>query len=450
MTVGPEEAMIKKNNNLTPAYRWCCVASVTAAAEQRQQQQQQQIKVERVHDANNSSSDDNDNNNNSTAFRTVQGRTLDITNSPDWMEYIELLENRTHESGGAGAYDTYRCDLVLGIGSSTSNSSSSSSSNTITNPWRIWGQDFHLTRLQESYRSIAPVHHQRPKFVQVARQASERMVRALLQEAEGSPTLQQQQQSMDDDDTVSIWEDVPIQLVRVTLLWSPPHKSDPQDIIVVRGHACSSGKPLAVHQAVQPIVASIAAKQHESNHTVDVDTSMPSRLLDPQHKIASWTRLRKKMERPETYKPPGVSEVLMVRPANGGRTEVLEGTSSNVFVIYKDGTLRTAKEGVLYGYARHLVLECAESCGLQVDFRPILLQDAEKGLWEEAFITSSSRLIYPISKVLMHTDHENEFVEYWRDPALVREEEDGVAPFPKPKWRQMLDKILEKPYPRVC
>jgi branched-subunit amino acid aminotransferase/4-amino-4-deoxychorismate lyase len=201
---------------------------------------------------------------------------------------------------------------------------------------------------------------------------------------------------------------------------------------------------------VEPVVCTVAAEGHGGgeNETITVDTSLPSRFQDPQNKIASWTRLRKKMEKPETYKPAGVSEVLMVRPSKNGSLELLEGLTSNLFVLYQDGSLRTPFDGVLYGYVRHLVLECADSCGLTVDSKPILLQDASAGLWREAFITSSSRLIFPISKILIHDDCLDKdgapmFREHWRDPVLstsdAKDDETST-----PKWRELLDEILRR------
>lgn len=156
------------------------------------------------------------------------------------------------------------------------------------------------------------------------------------------------------------------------------------------------------------------------------------------------------MEQPDTYKPPGVSEVLMVRPIkgnsnNGGSSnlEVLEGLSSNFFVIYKDQTLRTAQEGVLDGYVRHLILDqsLCECCGVRLDpTRPILLKDARKGLWKEAFITSSSRLIYPISKILVRSENGTEFEEFWSDPLLTSSSPEHS----QSTWRKLLDEILKK------
>jgi hypothetical protein len=320
------------------------------------------------------------------------------------MEYLEISEHRLEESGGAGAYDTFRCDLRL---QGTDQGQS----------WRIWGQDFHLNRIEESYRSIA-------KDVDAgsltnARYKSGLIIQELLMKASTSSALLQS-------------EKVPsttlFQLIRMTLLWS-----NTRGEITVRGHSCCSGSALSLDEPIQPIVASVAAKQHGKQ--IGIDTAMPSRVDDPRHKVASWTRLRKQMERPETYKPPNVSEVLMLRPAMDHQLEVLEGLSSNVFVVYKDGTLRTASDGVLLGYARHLVLECAESCGLRFDpSKSIILQDAEQGLWQEAFITSSSRLIYPISKVVIHTGNEMEFMDYWTY------ESNGE----KAKWQQLLDELLKR------
>lgn len=144
----------------------------------------------------------------------------------------------------------------------------------------------------------------------------------------------------------------------------------------------------------------------------------------------------------------GVSEVLMVRPSQmHGDVDVLEGLSSNVFVVYKDGTIRTAQDGVLNGYVRHLVLECVETCGLKLDPRPILLHEATEGLWQGAFITSSTRLIFPIARILMHGADQKEFHEFWRDPGLT---ECNYCSVTKPKWRQLLDEILRRGgYPLV-
>jgi Amino-transferase class IV len=190
----------------------------------------------------------------------------------------------------------------------------------------------------------------------------------------------------------------------------------------------------------------IAAVGHHQNNSkssendIEVDESLPTRYLNPQNKVQSWTRIRKKMEIP-IYKPPGVSEVLMVRPCNNTSSdlEVLEGLSSNFFVIYKDGTIRTAQDGVLFGYVRHLVLESLEACGLVLDPKPVLLHEA-KNLWKEAFITSSSRLVFPVSQILVHSDNTADFEEYWSDPFF----KEGAAITEKPKWQELLEEIMRR------
>jgi hypothetical protein len=399
-----------------PAYGWCCTASIN--------KESSSADVEHVSGYGESVD---------SPFRLLGDKRFDLTRSPDWMEFIERSEHRMNDEGGAGAYDTLRCDLIL--------------QSDPENKWRIWGKPFHVNRLQNSFLSL--INHgqvdpatripETDKALAAACELSNSIFETLLAEAEASKLLNVREEEQ------SPLEDVLVQLVRLSLLWSPssqgPDNTNKHDI-VVRGHACCSAKPMQVHRPVDPITVTIAALAgHDKEHSVTVDTSLPTRVRDPQYKVASWTRLRKKMENPATYMPTGVSEVLMVRPSPvNGDLEVLEGLSSNLFVVYKDGTIRTAQDSVLYGYVRHLVLECAETCGLQLEPRPIMLHDATAGLWQEAFITSSSRLIYPISKILMHGDNQKDFNEVWHDPALTGK----TCPATKPKWQQLLDEILRR------
>jgi branched-subunit amino acid aminotransferase/4-amino-4-deoxychorismate lyase len=380
---------------------------------------------------------------------------LDLAKASDWMEVIEIAEHRQNQLGGAGAYDTFRCDLKLSDKS-----------------WNIWGQNFHLERLQNSYRSLLKdcrPEAENEERIQHAMEQSHRMVDILLHEAE-SALWKSTNNGLQSD---GVHDDVAIQLVRMTLLWSHGRISstrnrsggvgwEDENAIVVRGHACASmnrNRTHYIHCPVKPIVCSVAAEGHHHSSTITVDNSLPSRFQDnPQFKVASWTKLRKKFENPGTFKPPGVAEVLMVRAApNDTGPELLEGLSSNFFVVYNDGTLRTPVQGVLHGYVRHLVLECAEACGLKIDDSPILLQESPR--WKEAFITSSSRLIFPISKILMHDfdDEDNyntnatctigpTFREIWTDPVLSKTQ--ATTPsrsYPiQPKWQELLNEILTR------
>jgi hypothetical protein len=490
--------------------------------------------------------------------------TFDLSKSADWMEYIECTEGRLNDVGGAGAYDTMRCDILLGLESPQQSSSCC-----------IWGEAFHLNRLRHSYLSLKHTidnnHKQTTKnnnnsnadektgttekdasptsiattttttssttamlfdqALDVALLESKAILQQLLTQAVSSiPNENGQELSL------STTSENYFFLVRATILWSSSSheaKDGHNQGIVVRGHACCNGKPIRRYEPPTPIVATIAAYWKKENNTINdssssssstrieasIDESLPTRLMNPNTKIASWCRLRQKMEHPETFQPQGVAEVLMVRrrviphphgnaddhngdaddvprrmirkeekfaTSDSSVLELLEGLSSNVFVVYNDGTLRTAVDGVLHGYVRHLVLQSAPLCGIVVDPRPICLHQAPDG-WKEVFITSSSRLIIPVSKILMPTMKKNKinhrlqeeevtvsnettvgqvepssslsgFVEFWRDPVLLpnkKEEEethhrlpDGALG-PTPKWQELLSMILQEEYNNI-
>jgi branched-subunit amino acid aminotransferase/4-amino-4-deoxychorismate lyase len=94
----------------------------------------------------------------------------------------------------------------------------------------------------------------------------------------------------------------------------------------------------------------------------------------------------------------GVFEALLVKD---GR--ILEGMTSNFFYVVRRNArsvppyLGTAGDDVLLGITRESVIEVAEHMGLVVKYRPLKhdqLADAD-----EAFITSSSRGIVPITRI---------------------------------------------------
>ncbi len=90
-------------------------------------------------------------------------------------------------------------------------------------------------------------------------------------------------------------------------------------------------------------------------------------------------------------KQKGAQEAIVL----GRRGQLLEGASSNLFVV-KDGVIRTPKPepGILVGITRATVLDVCRSEGLSVDeteLYPADLYDAD-----EAFITSSIREVMPV------------------------------------------------------
>ncbi len=74
---------------------------------------------------------------------------------------------------------------------------------------------------------------------------------------------------------------------------------------------------------------------------------------------------------------------------------VLEATRSNFF-IFRDDTLVTPRDGVLYGVTRNVVLELARE-RFSIEERPILLDELAQA--SEAFITSSSKEITPVVQI---------------------------------------------------
>lgn len=87
-----------------------------------------------------------------------------------------------------------------------------------------------------------------------------------------------------------------------------------------------------------------------------------------------------------------INEVLMVGPSG----EVLEGLSSNFFAI-RDGVLITPDEGILPGLTRSLILDEAQKAGIPVRFEGLPVGDL--GSLDEAFISSTSRAVLPITTI---------------------------------------------------
>jgi branched-chain amino acid aminotransferase len=79
-----------------------------------------------------------------------------------------------------------------------------------------------------------------------------------------------------------------------------------------------------------------------------------------------------------------------------GKNEILESTTSNLFV-FKNGVLVTsASDQILMGITRKLVLQIAKE-KFPIEERPITLQ--ELGACEEAFLTSSNKELVPLSQI---------------------------------------------------
>jgi len=128
----------------------------------------------------------------------------------------------------------------------------------------------------------------------------------------------------------------------------------------------------------------------------------------------------------ERFKGNGVDEVLLLRQKKAS-IEVLEGLTSNVFVIDRNGTLRTPQEHMLPGCARHLVLNQARALGWQVECGPVTLDRSDQ--WVEVMCTSAVRLIVPVGRIVI-VDDEREQQVVWR------------APPDASRWRELFDALL--------
>ncbi len=312
-----------------------------------------------------------------------------------WMEDIEQSE------GYGGAYTVMRCEIIGSDGSSERDG----------HRWKVWGQDFHLKRLWTSYVVKYAMDHQSAAAAVDGEEGVNFETPIAQTNALILDMLDRAGDMMKAEMSAAAADTVPV--VMLTVLWTKTADSDDRLPIRVRAHGSIASVPSPRHGEVLSagIQTSVALPPITNELTLQRDwLSCPNRYENrPDAKDSSWCRDRRPLE--EMYKADEIGEVLLARPIDGAETvtvgelagiELLEGLTSNLFVVYKDGTLRTAAlEGnVLRGYARHLVLEAAERLGLRHDdTKPVLLQDAIDGMWSEVFITSSIRLVVPVTSI---------------------------------------------------
>jgi hypothetical protein len=292
--------------------------------------------------------------------------TYDLTSPREWLEYLEVQV-------GAGAYTVLRCDYNLR-----------------ERTWETWGQDFHAQRLCESLECLTSGQFSNGAFEQAGID-SEEIISVLLESAGNA--FDKKHPGVDDDQKCTLM---------MTLLWQPL-----QSEILVRGHGLSSEVASRVlDYNPDPISTTIA-------FSLDGQRPIPNRYeLHPRAKLSSWCRQRRPLE--NDFKVGETAEVILTQTINK-EIYLLEGLTSNLFVIYPGGILRTSDDdSVLGGYARKLVIDCAHKCGLEIDIGPILIDESH--LWEEMFLTSAVKLIIPVHKVNMvqqSSDGGTELKELW-------------------------------------
>lgn len=109
---------------------------------------------------------------------------------------------------------------------------------------------------------------------------------------------------------------------------------------------------------------------------------------EPLIKFTEWVERRAACQASD----PGAYEYLLL----DAERRVLEGTSSNFYAL-RGNTIVTAGDGVLEGITRQITLELAREHGLLVELRRMTLDEVAE--CDEAFITSSTRGIVPVTRV---------------------------------------------------
>jgi hypothetical protein len=335
---------------------------------------------------------------------------FDVTSARGWMEDIERREGEFH---GIGAYTVLRCDAVY-----TKNKCR----------WKIWGLDFHMHRLGSSFRTLMKNvsletfdSYTGDAWEHESTRRTDDLINALLNDA-AMYLLNVETTVESHDSNHGIEEDVRIRTLMLTVLWSPTVMDDKMTII--RGHATFAGTtrvlnpngespplPISVCLAIPSDPSAEALSLLPRRHLDDKRFhSSPAQSVGSNAKVSSWCRNRRPLE--VLFKDSGVGEVLLMGLGENAATvggqgfvdslEILEGLISNLFVIYKDGTVRTAPTTkVLSGYARHLVLgQINQTRGLRLDDQNApVVGDADD--WSEVFLTSAIRLIVPVNRVLI-------------------------------------------------
>ncbi|QDZ20096.1 class IV aminotransferase [Chloropicon primus] len=111
-------------------------------------------------------------------------------------------------------------------------------------------------------------------------------------------------------------------------------------------------------------------------------------------KDSEWARQRRALE---LAMPEDCNEVIL--KDDEGR--LFEGLQTNFYVV-KDNKVQTAGEGILEGTVRKLLLEECEKESIDVDARPPSVQEMES--WQGCFISSTSRLLLPVSEIVYTTE----------------------------------------------
>eukprot|EP00752_Nemacystus_decipiens_P003827 g3521.t1 len=155
---------------------------------------------------------------------------------------------------------------------------------------------------------------------------------------------------------------------------------------------------ILAHAWPLPVPSRIAGSQG-----VQVLVAGSGRTL-PTAKHSSWLRERKPLD--ELKAQAGAQEVVLSdaqrSPEGASRRLLLEGLTSNFFVVEEDGAVCTAPSGVLCGAMRQLAIS---ACSQQrIALRLEAPDMARAGRWRGAFLTGTGRVLAPVTALLVLKD----------------------------------------------
>jgi len=117
---------------------------------------------------------------------------------------------------------------------------------------------------------------------------------------------------------------------------------------------------------------------------------IPTNAVDPRVKNFHWADLTRGLF--EAYDR-GATLALMT----DGLGNLTEGAGFNIFVVRQDGSLVTAKDGVLEGITRQTVIEIGRADGRDVEVGTLRAEDIADA--SEVFLTSTAGGVMPVATV---------------------------------------------------
>jgi branched-chain amino acid aminotransferase len=144
-------------------------------------------------------------------------------------------------------------------------------------------------------------------------------------------------------------------------------------------------QPGEIYLALEPLES---PTQQDYQHGVSVVTCRSQR----RNPSAKYTAFIAQADAIRQGLPAGAHECLMV----GENGLLLEGLSSNFFAII-DGVAWTARESVLSGITRSLVIQAAQRIGVELNLQAVAYNRIPE--LQEAFLTSATRAVLPVRQI---------------------------------------------------